>query len=129
MANKESAEDIVNRLYYVAREAALAVLAHIDVNVEKMPRTHRGLGALFHRKVVEKGLMDPKWNRELSRLQSDREDGDYRQIGDSELESSIGEMHMSVLQFVELVRKSFVPNVAPFESRLDPENEEKEPGD
>lgn len=129
MANSESAEDIVNRLYYAAREAALAVLAHIDVNVEKMPRTHRGLGALFHREVVEKGLMDLKWNRELSRLQSDREDADYRQLGDSELEPNIGEMHKSVLQFVEIVREGFVPSVEPFESRFDRDIQEREPGD
>ncbi len=91
----------------------------MDVNVEKMPRTHRGLGALFHREVVEKGLMDAKWNRELTRLQSDREDADYRQFGDSEFEPSIDEMHMSVLQFVEIVRENFVSNVLPFESRFD----------
>ena len=66
MADDASPEDAINRLYYAAREAALAIMAHLDLDVEAMPRTHRVLRVLFHDEVMQKGLMDPNCSRELA---------------------------------------------------------------
>ncbi len=78
MAGDVPAEGVVNRLYYAAREAALAVLAHLDT--EPMPRTHSGLRAVFYREVVEKGLMDQDWSRELANLERHRIQADYGHV-------------------------------------------------
>ena len=122
MANDESPEDVINRLYYAAREAALAILAHLDMDAESMPRTHGGLRALFHQEVVQTGLMDQTWNRELTKLQRHREQADYGHFGESDIGLNIQERHRSVVEFVEIVRELFVPESAPFESKLDRES-------
>lgn len=129
MASDDSPEDVINRLYYAAREAALAVLAHLDLTSESMPRTHGGLRAMFHQEVVETGLMDPNWNRELTRLQRHREKADYGHFSESEIGLNIAERHRSVVQFVEIVRELFVPNVSPFESNLDRDSPDRELGE
>ncbi len=128
IANDDSPEDVINRLYYAAREAALAVMAHLDMDTDNMPRTHRGLRALFHQEVVQKGLMDSNWSRELANLEQRRTQADYGHFSESEIGANIQERHRAVVQFVEIVRQLFVPNVTPFESRIDRETPDIELG-
>lgn len=129
MASDDSPEDVINRLYYAAREAALAVLAHLDTDIETMPRTHRGLRTLFYREVVEKGIMDQDWSRELANLERQRTQADYGHVTEGDIDPKVHDRHRAVVQFVEIVRELFVPTVSKFESRLDRDSPDIELGE
>lgn len=129
MSNADLPEDVANRLYYAAREATLAILAHLNMDTDTTPRTHRGLRAMFHQEVVLAGLMAPEWSGELANLEQHRTQADYGHFSAGEIGMNIQEKHRAVVQFLEIVRELFVPNVTPFESTIDPESPDIELGD
>lgn len=129
MASDVPPEGAANRLYYAAREATLAILANLGSDTDTTPRTHRGLRAMFHENVVLAGLMDPEWSGELANLEERRTQADYGYYRKREIGANIHEQHRTVVRFLEIVRELFVPDVAPFESRLDRNSPDMELGD
>lgn len=79
-----------------------------------MPRTHKGAIALLNKEVLQPGLLDAKWGATMSRLQQEREHSDYHQFGQEAQPANILEIHASVLEFVNVVRATFVPSMPQF---------------
>lgn len=65
--------DAITRAYYAAFHAARAMLVSRGVE----PRTHSGAIHLLNVELVRQGLLDPRWNAILARLQRSRELADY----------------------------------------------------
>lgn len=63
----------VNRLYYCAFYAVSAWLIEKGRNFKK----HSGVRGLFHRDMINTGLLPKKWAKFYDRLFQDRSDSDY----------------------------------------------------
>lgn len=63
----------VNRLYYSAFYAVSAWLIENGQNFKK----HSGVRGLFHKEMVNTGLLPKKWSKFYDRLFEDRTDSDY----------------------------------------------------
>lgn len=71
-----SARSVVNRAYYAAFYAVLALLQTIG----KAPSKHSGAIALFDSEFVRSGMLDKDCSRKLHRLFEARQEDDYRSV-------------------------------------------------
>lgn len=71
-----SARSVVNRAYYAAFYAVLALLQTLG----KIPSKHSGAIALFDSEVVKPGTLDKEYSRILHRLFEARQEDDYRSV-------------------------------------------------
>ncbi len=89
----------VNRTYYVMFEAASAMLAGADVEVE----THHGVKIKFGELFVKTGRADPKFGRHLSRALDLREDADYAIDSRAEVPKEVAEEQLrTAREFLEM---------------------------
>lgn len=71
-----SARSVVNRAYYAAFYAVLALLQTLG----KIPSKHSGAIALFDSEIVKPGMLDKECSRILHRLFEARQEDDYRSV-------------------------------------------------
>lgn len=64
----------VNRVYYAVYYAASALLLKHGLSSAK----HSGLIALFHREIINKGILDKDFGKILERAFANRTEGDYK---------------------------------------------------
>ena len=77
----------VNRIYYAVFYAASALLLKHGLSSLK----HSGLISLFHREIVNKGILDKELGKILERAFANRTEGDYkdRKVFDAEQVESL----------------------------------------
>lgn len=89
----------INRLYYSAFYAVSAWLIENGQNFKK----HSGVRGLFHKEMVNTGLLPKKWSKFYDRLFEDRTDSDYLPMTEFEegyVKDQIGECQ----RFLEEIR-------------------------
>lgn len=64
----------VNRIYYAVFYAASAILLKFGLS----PVKHSGLIALFHKEIVNKGILSKEFGKVLERAYANRTEGDYK---------------------------------------------------
>ena len=64
----------INRIYYAVFYAASALLLKHGLSSLK----HAGLISLFHREIVNKGILDKEFGKILERAFANRTEGDYK---------------------------------------------------
>ena len=96
----------VNRTYYVMFEAASAMLAAEDVEVD----THYGVKIKFGELFVKTGRVDPKFGRDLSRALALREDADYAIDSRAEVPKEVAQdQFRKASEFLEMAEKFLMP--------------------
>lgn len=95
-----SARSVVNRAYYAAFYAVLALLQMLG----KVPSKHSGAIALFDSAVVKPGTLDKESSRILHRLFEARQEDDYRSITDVSSDDALGALRNAEI-FVQRVRQ------------------------
>lgn len=65
---------VQNRIYYACFHAAKAAVVHLGED----PRSHQGVKTLFNRELVREGKVDEEWGSFYSRMETYREQADYR---------------------------------------------------
>jgi len=89
----------VNRTYYVMFEAASAMLAGADVEVD----THYGVKIKLGELFVKTGRVNPKFGRDLSRALDLREDADYAIDSRAEVPREVAEeQFQKASEFLEM---------------------------
>lgn len=80
--------DAISRAYYAAFHAARALVLWQGFEA----RTHGGLSRLFNEHLVRSGLLEPRYNLVLARLQAYRQASDYAyafEIGPDEARAEV----------------------------------------
>jgi uncharacterized protein len=99
LAAGRGARTAVNRAYYVAFYAVLALLQALG----KTPRKHRGVLALFDTECVRTGLLPKGLSAALHQLFDARQEDDYRRL-DPVLPEEATELIALAEQFVQAMR-------------------------
>ncbi len=95
-----SPRSIVNRAYYSAFYAALALFLHTDIKLKTSK--HAGVIALFDKEFIHAGKIDKHYSTILHRLFKARQESDYKEFVELSCEDADG--------FVKLA-KEFLDNI------------------
>lgn len=90
----------VDRAYYAAHHAAIAILSHHGV---RPPKSHRGLVSVFGSEIVNRGIVPSELGRTLAMLHRDRMHSNYEaraQVTEETADRTV----TSTRRFVETVR-------------------------
>lgn len=80
LAEKEKWNSSINRLYYSAYYAVMALLLYFDLK----PTTHNGAKSNFSEHFIKTGKIDKKYGKLYSQLFTWRQKGDYDDLFDFE---------------------------------------------
>lgn len=78
LAEKEKWNSTINRLYYAAYYAVMAIL----LDSELKPTTHNGAKSQFSEQFIKTGKIDSKYGKMYSQLFTWRQKGDYDDLFD-----------------------------------------------
>lgn len=78
LAEREKWNSTINRLYYAAYYAVMALL----LNSELKPTTHNGAKSKFSEYFIKSGKIEPKYGKIYSQLFTWRQKGDYDDLFD-----------------------------------------------
>ncbi|MEI6050669.1 MAG: HEPN domain-containing protein [Bacteroidota bacterium] len=92
LADREKWNSTINRLYYAANYAVIALLLSVDLK----PTTHNGAKSNFSEYFVKTGKIDKEFGKVFSQLFTWRQKGDYDDLFDFQKEK--------VLPYFEPVR-------------------------
>ena len=73
LANVQSWDGVINRLYYAAFHCVSALLYQNDM----VAKSHSGIKSLLELHFVKTGLLSIEWGKFYARLFSDRSESDY----------------------------------------------------
>ena len=90
----------VNRIYYAVFYAASALLLNHGFSSLK----HSGLIALFHKEIVNKGILDKEYGKILERAFAYRTEGDYKEKRSFEREQVESLFHDGT-RFIERIKE------------------------
>lgn len=99
LAANRGARTVVNRAYYAAFYAVLALLQTIG----KVPRKHKGVLALFDSEFVKLGILPRETSEALHQLFDARLQDDYQRIDPVQPEEAV-ELMAVAERFVQAVR-------------------------
>ncbi|MBI3795559.1 MAG: HEPN domain-containing protein [Deltaproteobacteria bacterium] len=99
LSSGRGARTVVNRAYYAAFYAVLALLQ----TVGKTPRKHRGALTLFDTEFIRTGVLQKELSDTLHQLFDARQEDDYRRI-DPVLPEEATELIADAEQFVRAIR-------------------------
>ena len=85
LAEKEKWNSAINRLYYAAYYAVMALLLDLDLK----PTTHNGAKSNFSEYFIKTGKLDTKYGKMYSQLFMWRQKGDYDDLFDFDKEKVI----------------------------------------
>ena len=85
LAEREKWNSTINRLYYAAYYALIALLLNSDLK----PTTHNGAKSNFSEYFIKTGKVDAKYGKLYSQLFTWRQKGDYDDLFDFQKESVI----------------------------------------
>jgi uncharacterized protein (UPF0332 family) len=80
LAEREKWNSSINRLYYAAYYAVMALLLHSELN----PTTHTGTKSNFSEYFIKTGKIDKEYGKVYSQLFTWRQKGDYDDLFDFE---------------------------------------------
>ncbi len=90
-----SPRSIINRTYYSAFYAVLALFLKTDINLKTSK--HAGVLSIFDREFVHTGRIDKSYSRMLHKMFNARQESDYKELVELSLEDAA--------EFVELARE------------------------
>ncbi|MHC1706725.1 MAG: HEPN domain-containing protein [Bacteroidales bacterium] len=93
LAEKERWNSAINRLYYAAYYAVIAILLKHDYK----PTTHNGAKSVFSEQFIKTGLIPVEYGKLYSQLFTWRQKGDYDDLFDFDREK--------VIPYIEPVQK------------------------
>jgi uncharacterized protein (UPF0332 family) len=91
----------VNRIYYGVFYAASALLLKHGFSSVK----HAGLISLFHREIVNKGILDKEFGKILERAFANRTEGDYKDRRVFEVEQ-VESLFLEGKRFIDKIKNS-----------------------
>lgn len=89
-----SPRSIINRAYYSAFYAVLALFLKADISLKTSK--HAGVLSIFDREFVHSGKIDKHYSKTLHRMFNARQESDYKELVELSLEDAA--------EFVELAR-------------------------
>lgn len=89
----------VNRIYYAVFYAASALLLKHGLSSVK----HAGLISLFHKEIVNKGVLEKEFGRILERAYANRTEGDYKDRRIFEMEQ-VESLFLEGKRFIERIK-------------------------
>lgn len=93
----------VNRIYYAVFYAASALLLNHGFSSLK----HSGLIALFHKEIVNKGILDKEYGKILERAFAYLTEGDYKEKRSFEREQ-VESLFQDGKRFIERIKEVFL---------------------
>ena len=100
LAEKESWNSVVNRLYYACFYAVISLLLKNDIEAQ----THDGSRTQFGLKFVKTGQIDKKFGKLYSKLFDMRQKGDYGDLYDYD-KDTVTPLIDSTKEFIEELKK------------------------
>ena len=102
-----------NRLYYSCFYAVLALLILQNLN----SKTHKGVMHLFYKNFIEKGIVDKKWNNLYHRIFDLRNEGDYMDDVEIEIEE-VRELISEVKEFIDAINDYITKEIGRIDSNI-----------
>lgn len=78
LQNKFSPRSIINRAYYAAFYAVLALFLKSDINLKTSK--HAGIISIFDKDFVNAGKIDKQYSKIFHKLFKARQEGDYKEL-------------------------------------------------
>lgn len=100
LAEKEKWNSAINRLYYAAYYAVMALLLHSNLQ----PSTHNGVKSMFSENFIKTGKIPAEFGKLYSQLFTWRQKGDYDDLFDFDKEKVLPYFE-PVANLIELVEK------------------------
>lgn len=100
LADKNKWNSAINRLYYAAYYAVMALLLDADLK----PTTHNGTKSNFTEHFIKPGLVEKEYGKMYSQLFTWRQKGDYDDLFDFSAEK-VTPYFIPVSELIELIEK------------------------
>jgi len=105
LADKEKWNSTINRLYYAAYYAVMALLLSQDLK----PTTHNGAKSAFSEHFIKNGLMAKEYGKIYSQLFTWRQKGDYDDLFDFD-QDTVMPYFKPVKDLIEIIEKKLKTN-------------------
>lgn len=102
LKDKFSPRSIINRAYYAAFYAVLALFLKTDINLKTSK--HAGIISIFDKDFVNAGKIDKQYSKILHKLFKARQEGDYKELVIFSLEDAAEYVKLAE-EFIEGVKK------------------------
>ncbi len=101
LQEKFSPRSIINRAYYAAFYAVLALFLKTDINLKTSK--HAGIISIFDKDFVNAGKIDKQYSKILHKLFKARQEGDYKELVIFSLEESVEYVKLAE-EFVKFIK-------------------------
>ncbi len=101
LQDKFSPRSIINRAYYAAFYAVLALFLKTDINLKTSK--HAGIISIFDKDFVNAGKIDKQYSKILHKLFKARQEGDYKELVIFSLEESVEYVKLAE-EFVKFIK-------------------------
>lgn len=105
LQDKLSPRSIINRAYYAAFYAVLALFLKTDINLKTSK--HTGIISIFDREFVNTEKIDKHYSKILHKLFEARQEGDYKELITFSLEDGIEFVRLAE-DFLEGIKKKLI---------------------